>query len=428
MYQSSTEGNLQPRLRNVQVPSYLATVRRWAICIFGLSLLLRAVYALAAPHIDPFLIRDPLLGDAASYDRVARSLMAGGGYGEVIDRPSAFWPPLYPFFLSAVYSIFGYDLMITRLAQAVVGASLPLTIFLTGAHLGETGAARWASLGAAFYPFLIYYGAWLIADLLFFALIGLMLWIGAQLQREPSYRKAISLGLIAGLAALTKPTIVMQFPFLALWFLMCVVAARRQRVALLLTTFVVFGLVITPWAIRNSLLFGKVVLLSTNGGYTFYGANNPGAFGGHYEHFPPSIPSLNEAQQQDEFYRLGITWIRENPAQFAWITAQKFRRLLSPFSVASSPEDFHMSGDRAIRTVYTFFLLASLCGIGLSLRRWRTFALFYVPILGVITSTFLFYGDTRFFLPAAPSLLLFTGLCLQAILARPPGRRVQSQQ
>lgn len=52
--------------------------RQWALGVFLLALVLRTAYALIAPHVDPFLVSNPLLGDAASYDRVARTLLSGG--------------------------------------------------------------------------------------------------------------------------------------------------------------------------------------------------------------------------------------------------------------------------------------------------------------------------------------------------------------
>jgi 4-amino-4-deoxy-L-arabinose transferase-like glycosyltransferase len=398
-----------------RLPTSLATTHGWALFIFCLALLLRVCYALVATRIDPFLARDPLLGDAASYDRIARTLLAGGSYGEYIGRPSAFWPPLYPLFLAGVYGVFGHNLLVARLLQAVLGALLPLFVFLIGVALGQQRVARLASLGAALYPYAIYFGAWLISESLYFALLGLMLWYGMRLQQQPTYRRAVLFGLIIGAAVLTKPTTLFQLPFLTGWFLFCF--SRRlsaARIALGAVTALSLALVLLPWSVRNYTLFGAVVIGSTNGGYTFYGANNPDAFGGHYENFPPRIAGLNEAEEQSEYYRMGLAWINQNPQQFAWVVGQKFARLVSPLSVASSKADFAVPGEALVRTVYGGFLLLALAGFVLSLRRWRDYALLYVPIGGVIVSTLLFYGDARYTLPAVPAVLIFAALALHA--------------
>src|SRR5256885_781081 len=91
--QNSAEGSgmfhSEPLTRPTSKIEILVTPRNWGIFIFCVSLMLRAGYAIVAPHLDPFLIRDPLLGDAASYDRIARTLLVGGAYGEAIGKPSA---------------------------------------------------------------------------------------------------------------------------------------------------------------------------------------------------------------------------------------------------------------------------------------------------------------------------------------------------
>lgn len=396
-----------------------SSARHWAAFILCLSLLLRLAYAVVAPQIDPLLARDPLHGDAASYDRIARTLLAGGPYGEAADDPSAFWPPLYPLALAAVYSVAGYDLLVARIVQALVGALLPLAVFLVGLRLATPAAARLASLAAAVYPYFLYFGAWLIADGLFLTLVGLMLWAGGRLQGHGTYAGALGFGLIIGAAALTKPTLLMQLPFVAIWFLVSIRSASlRRRLALGVVAALAVLLVLLPWSARNYGLFGKPVLVSTNGGYTFYGANNPNGFGGHYEGFPLPIAGLDEVEEQAEYYRLGTAWIRENPGDFAGLVVKKYQRLVSPLSVASSEQDLRLPGDWLIRLGYGLLLLAALYGAARSLRRWREVLLLYIPILGVVVSTLLFYGDARFLLPAAPSLLLFAAIGVDSLRAR----------
>lgn len=402
----------------------LAPPRRWTLFVFALALLVRLLYAAAAARVDPFLAQNPLLGDAGSYNLIARNVLAGGPYGETAGRASAFWPPLYPLLLVGIYGSVGHNLLAARLAQAALGALLPPLFFLAVDRLGWRSAGRWASLGVALYPLLIYFGAWLIAEALFFALSGLIFFAAALLQRRPSAGAAALLGAALGLAALAKPTVLFQLPFLTLWFLVSLETSPLwRRLALGVLAAAVMVATIAPWSVRNYLLLGHIVPISTNGGYTFYGANNADAFGGHYEHFPPRDFTLNEAEEQREFYRLGAQWIREYPRDFAWLTWQKLRRLASPLSVASSPQDFRLPGAGLVYLAYSLFLGAALLGAVASRRSWRRLFLLYVPVLGVLLSTLLFYGDARYTLPAVPSLLLFAVIGAQAVAAR-LGRRM----
>ena len=65
------------RLRRREFPYF-----RDLAWIFGIALLIRVTWSLLAPQLDPFLRISPLLGDAASYDRIAQSLLNGTGYAE----------------------------------------------------------------------------------------------------------------------------------------------------------------------------------------------------------------------------------------------------------------------------------------------------------------------------------------------------------
>jgi 4-amino-4-deoxy-L-arabinose transferase-like glycosyltransferase len=344
--------------------------------------------------------------------------MMSGVYGEVAERASAFWPPLYPYMLAGIYSTLGYSPEAVRMLQAGLGAVLPLTLFLAARRLVTLRTARLASLGAAVFPFFIVFGAWLIAESLFFALSGVVLWISAELQHRQRLSKAILLGGALGLAALAKPTILMQIPFLALWFFTSLKQPLRWRFLSAAIALFTFVLIVSPWTARNYAALGRFVPISTNGGYTFYGANNANAFGGHYEHFPTRDFSLNEADEQSMFYQQGLSWILENPQPFIRLTGEKFRRLISPLSVASSPQDMQVPFANSVYVGYGAFLLLAAAGIVLSLSLWRQFMLLYVPILGVVVSTFIFYGDARYLLPAIPSILVFACLVVDQGLTR----------
>src|SRR5919201_5930591 len=85
------------------------------------ALLIRIGYIEATPDYD-------LVHDAWGYDYHARSLAIGEGYGLSHERPTAFRPPGYPFFLAGVYKVFGVQesprherLPVARYAQAVIG-------------------------------------------------------------------------------------------------------------------------------------------------------------------------------------------------------------------------------------------------------------------------------------------------------------------
>jgi 4-amino-4-deoxy-L-arabinose transferase-like glycosyltransferase len=389
------------------------SVGRILIVLFLLAFLLRAVYALIAVAVDPILRGDPLMGDAASYDRIARSLMAGGGYGEVPNEPSAFWPPLYPVFLAGLYGVFGHELMLARIVNAAIGALVPVLVFLIGMRLFDRRVALLAALGATAYPLLIVLGAWAIPDGPYIVFVCLILLTMIEIQSRPRVQMYVVLGVLLGLAYLLKPVTAFFLPFLIPWFLLSLTTVTiGQRWKAGIITAMVLVLVLAPWTIRNYTVLGSPIVGSSNGGYTFYGANNPDAFGGHYEHFPARMPELSEGAEQMEFYRRGAEWIISDPSGFLEVEVKKFRRLMSPLSISSSPQDLSVPGEQFIRFAYSLFLILALAGMIVLRRCWRSTGFLLVPLLAVLLSTAVFYGDARYTLPSVPVLLLWAALAV----------------
>lgn len=388
-----------------------AATTRLLFPVFLLALLIRLLWAILAESYDPFLIRDPLLGDAASYHRIAINLLAGNGFAYAPDKPSSFWPPLYPFSLAAVLALFGQNLLAARLIQAVWGAIPPVVFsWIALKSLGKTQAYL-VGFGLALYPYLIYFGAWLIAEALFMMIYSLV-FLGAWLfAHRLQVRWLVLTAFFLGLSILAKPSTLFMAPFLALWVAFSPVALPlKSRLGHVFILTLVTIAVVLPWSIRNYLVFNHFVLVSSNGGYTFLGANNPNAWGGHNEFYPPLIPGLTDAEMEDVFFSEAWQWIGSHPGDFARLAVIKVHRLFSPLSVASQPQDFLIPGATLVYFFYRLFLLIALLGIIMGLKHWRAIGYLYAPVIGVLLSTILYYGDARYTIPMAPSLVMFSSL------------------
>jgi len=387
--------------------------------LFLLALIARGAYALLAGRLDPFLRADALHGDAASYDRIARNLLAGYGYGEQPSALTSFWPPLYPLFLAGLYRICGYNPVAARMAQACLGAVAVVSTTMAVDSAAGRRAAILTGFGMALYPPLIYFGAWLIADALYLFLLTLALLLAVRLQSQRSYRGFAGLGFLLGLAVLAKPATLLLVPLVVVW--VWIAPPPLQAGAKLVQCLVLVALTlatILPWTARNYLVSGEFVLISTNGGYTFYGANNPEAFGGHREGFPPHLPGFTQAQAEREYYRRGMEWILRRPDDFARLALRKVTRLLSPLSVASSESDYPIPAAGLVKATYTGFLALALAGAVCQLRRWRRLAVLYALVLYVVLGAVVFYGDVRYTLPMVPALVAFASLALVSLCDR----------
>ena len=58
------------------------------------------------------------MGDSRGYDAWAQQLAAGDWIG----RDVFYQAPLYPYFVGVVYALFGHDLLVVRVIQALLGA------------------------------------------------------------------------------------------------------------------------------------------------------------------------------------------------------------------------------------------------------------------------------------------------------------------
>ena len=123
----------------------------------------------------------------------------------------------------------------------------------------------------AVFPHLIAYNNVAGTETLFlFLLVGLLL---ARLYIASGYKQAVMMGIICGLAALTKP-FMLAYPAvaLAMWWMQ----GKNMKLTLLRTA-VMAGtmlLIIAPWTIRNYRAFDQFILISYNMGYNQIINNN----------------------------------------------------------------------------------------------------------------------------------------------------------
>ena len=106
--------------------------------------------------------------DSKYYDETAQGIASGS----LLQREAFFMGPLYPYFLSLVYLVFGRDFMIVRVLQVLAGAASVALTFAIGKQIFRPSAAL---LGALL---LMLYGT-----TTFYEGLILMTWLGTILNR-----------------------------------------------------------------------------------------------------------------------------------------------------------------------------------------------------------------------------------------------------
>jgi len=252
---------------------------RQVILLFLIALTLRLLYISEIAALPGFscLEDDPLM----YYNQAVRYAESG-----VLFRGVFFKAPLYPFLLGLFFKFFGPGFLAPRIIQAVMGSVSAVLIGCIGAFLFGRRAGLLAGLMAAVYGMFIYFdGELLITSLILLLDLAGMLLLLSWWEKLPALRTRrdavlpIASGLIFGLSALARPTVLPAVPILALLLLAGTggAASRHRLQALLLPVAAV--IVILPVTARNYAVGGEFNLISTQGGLAFYTGNNPDSDG-----------------------------------------------------------------------------------------------------------------------------------------------------
>jgi 4-amino-4-deoxy-L-arabinose transferase-like glycosyltransferase len=223
-----------------------------------------------------------LEADPDSYRRLALNVRQHGTFGDpetengsgqdVRVRPTAYRPPLYPLILAAAVRGNQLTPLAVALLHVLLGVLTVDLVFQLGQAWHSAGAGAIAALLTACDPILLNQSAVVMTETLATFLAALALYCLTHWGRRPSYFLAILSGSALALTALCRPTF---FLWLGAVLAMLLVTARsrRTRSETLVCLFTVV-VILSPWATRNWLVFGRPILATTHSGYTLWLANN----------------------------------------------------------------------------------------------------------------------------------------------------------
>ena len=379
--------------------------------------------------------------DTVEFERMAWSAAQGGALSIYPGgQPTAFRAPGYPLMLTGLYRLFGRTYFINRLVLSLVGAATCVLVYVLCLRLGLSRAT--ANVGAfltAMLPLQVYWCGHFMSEPLaaFFNVAGCVVLLGRRSQVKGDKTKAggpFAAGILFGMAALTRPAAILVPPLLAgLWAMNRRVTWRQTatRTALLVLG---MAIVIAPWSIRNRVALGRWSLIATNGGSTFWGANNevvaaPGRqWGGwvstnvHHERKEREVRSLqNEVDRDRKEWEIGREYVIQNPGKVPVLLLGKFIRLLTPF-----PQSANRIYVIAAAIGQMFLLPAFLAGLILILRdpdaRWR-FTPINTQLLVLLVTTAVFYGSERFRAPYEPLMAVYAAVAVAGVWRMATKRR-----
>ncbi len=410
--------------------------RRRFVAVFLVALAVRAALLLA---LGP---GRPLADDERGYAAVAGSLARGEGFGFTVQgtdleglpferRLAAFRAPLLPAVLAPVHAASGGSPAALRWACVLLGAlAAPLAVSLARRAGSPEGPAMVAGALVAAWPA----HAWLSGQVLSEGLDAALLLAAADLVLA---RRPASAGATLGLAVLCRPGGIPAAMLLAVAAAAVADRGRRARAAVLCVG--VAAAVVLPWVIRNGVVLGRPVLV-TSTGVTLLGGNCDAALAAPHpgKWVPPerawSGPgrpdagmygwsALDEGASDARFRARAAAWVAESPGAAARLAAWKVVRFLDPDTRSEKAD----AGRKALAGWLSWgpaLLLgvAALGGVGGV--PWGVRGVALALLLGHLAAAVVAYGDARARAPVEPALLaLLVAPVLASGVAKWTGRR-----
>src|SRR3954452_25141006 len=187
------------RLRRISAASDV----RWALGLTLLALAVRLAFTLSFGRTDTFDEHATGIpfNDTLFYRWVGEALINGDGY-TIFGQQTVHWPPGYPFALAGFFAIFGASARNALVLNSILGAATVAFVYVIALRAFGRLAAIGAAALLAIFPGQILMGDVILSETLYAFLLAGFVALAAVLDRR--VRSLVLLGLVAGLAALTR--------------------------------------------------------------------------------------------------------------------------------------------------------------------------------------------------------------------------------
>lgn len=211
--------------------------------------------------------------DEIRYTAPAVNMLAGRGFSLDVSapyRPSEHTMPLYPLFIASVYAVFGENNSAVRIAQSAVDLITCLLVAFVSFNLAAASLRKAAAIFSLIIYgclswFTVFWTRYILTETLAIFLTMLAVAMGIWALRGGRWRWLI-VGAICGLAILTRAdSVLLVFAFL-LFLAFQIVPRSFAKVVSLLFFCAAIALVLTPWIVRNYIVFQKFQPLASEYG------------------------------------------------------------------------------------------------------------------------------------------------------------------
>jgi tetratricopeptide (TPR) repeat protein len=403
----------------------------WLLCfLFIVSFLLRLGYL---QEIRNYPLFSSLKLDEQFHDRWAQSISSGNVIGDDV----FFRAPFYPYFLGAIYRIAGYNVLVPRIIQHLLGSISVLLFFFLCKKVFGKPVAWIASVLYALYPFVIYIEDQLLLESVVnveLLLLFLLVYRGGQ---NPGLLRWFFIGILVGILSLIRPTFLPLLVILIGYLFYRYVQEYGSKKVIGIGCGVAAGtiLMIAPVTIRNYVVGKDTVLIASQGGINFYMGNNPDANGylssmpgasgvrWEYRDFVDPVRKImghepKPSELSDYWYREGLHFLRDHPVDFIKLLLKKYYMFWSAFEIPNNQNFYSFENQsKILRGIpIGFWFIGPLGVLGMVLawksRRGRLAVAFVFTYSIIVT---MFFICDRFRMPVLPFLCLFSAVSIVSL-------------
>jgi Tfp pilus assembly protein PilF len=470
----------------------------WFLVIAGVAFVLRLIHLLQLRQNDPLFLLPQM--DALYHHEWALAVAAGREF----IAGAFFRAPLYPYFLGLLYKLFGANLLVVKIVQTLIGsAGCGLTYLLArrllekpqpssrrpqagsrglsprgdcsqgpNAKRGQSIVERShvvplvAGLVTAAYPLAIWYDGELLLEglLTFLVLLGFVL----LLRSRDTDRQWWLPGIVFGLAAITRPSVLAFLAVLPVW-LFVEYGGRRENPQItqitqmgrkkagrntiwtrLLFVWGAAALVILPVTVRNYVVSRQLVPIAWQAGNNFVIGNNPWS-DGVTAVIPGTRPTwwggfddakrlaeqavgrpLKGAEIDRYWMSRGLEFWRKQPGKalglflrktFLWFAGYEVGNESNPYGVKRySFINYLLFDSRFLKFPFGILLPLALVGVWLCRRQWRRFLPLYLFVGAYSLSFIVFFVTSRFRTPMVPIVAILAAMGLVGLVGPMAGR------
>ncbi|MCX5695002.1 MAG: glycosyltransferase family 39 protein [Candidatus Omnitrophica bacterium] len=296
---------------------------------------------------------------------IAKNMVEGNGYkmSWIADVYSA-RPPVFPLFLFGIFSIFGQSLLIVRIFLAICNSLICVAVYFLAKEMFDRKVALLAMAITAVFPSVVYWSGYISQETLTTLFFTTVLIFIFKIKQKPLFYSLLS-GLALGMLVMTRSLAYGILPIIFIWLYVNIKSKKKAFISVCLISLMVM-LLITPWVARNFIRHHGLLITSTEGGLTFYLANNPEVLikggGDTYmpDNFTKGTESMPEIEKDRYFLKKGIEFVKTYPRMYIRLVLERFIRFWRFYPHITGAIDSH----KPIHLIIMFFTDTPLILLG----------------------------------------------------------------